>query len=176
MLQGDMMTKKRLKKEEEWENEAKWDKIKFIIGISILPIIIGIIFFYIFSVEFSEEGAYAGVAVIYKVENIIPQHTLYLQSDLFPIKITSFKSAFGNPTPEYAFYGTIQPNGTECISRVAVYQFNYTIQKISSIPEIIYNPEKVADIYYSSVLTNTLNISMPNGYTLLCPDIVNAIK
>jgi len=170
------MTKKRLKKEEEWENEAKWDKIKFIIGISIPLIIIGIILFYIFSVEFSEEGAYAGVAVIYRVENIIPPHTFYLQSNLFPIKVASFESVLVKPTPEYAFYGTIQPNGTECISSVAVYQFNYTTQKISSIPEIIYNPEKVADIYYSSVLTNTLNISISNGYTLLCPNIVNATK
>jgi len=141
-----------------------------IVLIIAIPLIL-IVIFYEFSIAASEEGMYAGVDIIYKVENIIPQHTLYLQSDLFPIKITSFKSAFGNPTPEYAFYGT------ECINSVAVYPFNYTTQRISSTPlPIIYNPEEVADMYYSSVLTDTLNISIPSGYTLLCPNIVNATR
>ena len=101
-----------------------------------------------------------------------PTKTFYLASNLFPLKAYGYIG--GIRFPQYAFYGTPQPNGTECISSVAVYSFNYTIQRFSSIPEIITNPKGVADAYYTS--EGYLNVNIPNGYTLLCPDIINASK
>jgi len=98
--------------------------------------------------------------------------TFYLSSNLFPIEAYI---SYINGTPAAAiFYGTPQLNGTECISSVAVYLSNYTSQRISSTPLFIYNPKEVANIYYSSGIVDKAFI--PNGYTLLCPNIVNATK
>ena len=106
----------------------------------------------------------------------MPSKTLYITSNHFPIKVVG-GNLNGNTT-EYVFYGTLQPNGTECISSVVIvnYPFNYTTQSNSPIPQItnVTNPKEVAGIYYSSLITWDFNI--PDGYTLLCPDIVNATK
>jgi len=108
--------------------------------------------------------------------------TLYITANYFPIKVPSGN---GNAT-EYVFYGTLQPNGTECISSVVIvtYPFNYTSQSFSLTPQntTVTNPKEVADMYYNSIfgnslvtITNTI-IHIPDGYTLLCPNIVNATK
>ena len=98
--------------------------------------------------------------------------TFYLSSNLFPIEAYI---SYVNGTPAAAiFYGTPQPNGTECISSVAVYLSNYTSQRISSKPLFIYNPKEVANVYYNSGIV--YKVATPNGYTLLCPNIVNATK
>jgi len=122
---------------------------------------------------------YAGMNILHNVNlwlynMVAPTHTAYLSPTLFPLKvdINNYQVA---PNPiKYIFYGTKQSNGTECISSVAVYSFNYTIQRFSPIPEIITNPKGVADAYYTS--EGYLNVTIPNGYTLLCPNIINASK
>ena len=103
---------------------------------------------------------------------IPPPSTFYLAANLFPME--SYDS-YINGTPAAAiFYGTPQANGTECISSVAVYLSNYTSQRICPTPLFIYNPEEVANIYYNSGIVD--KVFIPNGYTLLCPNIVNATK
>jgi len=98
--------------------------------------------------------------------------TFYLAANLFPME--SYDS-YINGTPAAAiFYGTPQPNGTECISSVEVYLSNYTSQRISSKPLFIYNPKEVANVYYNSGIVD--KVFIPNGYTLLCPNIVNVTK
>ena len=113
-----------------------------------------------------------------------PSHTFYLSSKLFPI--TAIGSYSGNIygkiysnlriTVKYVFYGTPQPDGTECISGVAVYPISLINDSFSSIPAInTTNPEEVAKIYYYSQVYFNFNIK-PNKYTLLCPNIITAIK
>ena len=102
-----------------------------------------------------------------------PTQTYYLSYNLFPIKITPIVGYHQNI--EYAFLGTPQSNGTECISSVAIYPFNDTIQNFSSTPQTItFNPKEVAGIYYTYVYYIPFDI--PDGYTLLCPNIINATK
>ena len=121
------------------------------------------------------------IGVLIRSVNLItnllqPPKTLYITSNHFPINIVP--DIFSNNNIEYVFYGTPQPNGTECVNSVAieVNPFNYTSQSFSSTTQttFIYNPEKVADIYYNSQIIAMFNI--PNGYTLLCPNIVNATR
>jgi len=101
-----------------------------------------------------------------------PTQTLYLSANLFPIKITPIQT-----NVEYAFLGTPQSNGTACISGVAIYPYNYTIQNYSSTPQTItFNPKEVAGIYYTYGVYYINFFRIPDGYTLLCPDIVNATK
>jgi len=125
-------------------------------------------------------GVNAGVDAITGVTNavtlaIAPTQTLYLSHKLFPIRITPIVGFLGSPQMECVFLGTPQSNGTECISGVAIYPYNYTIQNFSSAPQTItFNPKEVATIYYAYVYYIPYNI--PDGYTLLCPDIVNATK
>jgi len=111
---------------------------------------------------------------------LFPPRTMYLTPNAFPI--TAYGSIDGvNVT--YVFYGAMQSNGTECIDGVAVYPFNYTNQTYSSTPETTtYNPEEVAEFYYSNKIYSTFNLSngkpfvQYDGDTLLCPNIINAIK
>ena len=121
----------------------------------------------------SLSGALIGMVLI---TTSTPTKTLYITSNHFPIEVVA-GNLNGNTT-EYVFYGTLQPNGTECISSVVIvnYPFNYTTQSNSPIPQItnITNPKQVAGIYYGSLVTFMFNI--PDGYTLLCPDIVNATR
>jgi len=113
-----------------------------------------------------------------------PTKTFYLASNLFPLKAYGYVG--GIRFPRYAFYGTLQPNGTECISSIAVYSFNYTTQKASIMPQtIITDPKQVAKIYYDYAALGTIFVNsskssayivIPKNYTLLCPDVVNAKK
>jgi len=115
-----------------------------------------------------------------------PTKTFYLASNLFPLKAYEYVGGGNILFLKYAFYGTPQANGTECISRVAVYSFNYTTQKASTTPQIITDPKQVANIYYNyatlggTIFVNSSESSayivIPENYTLLCPDIVNATK
>jgi len=108
-----------------------------------------------------------------------PTQTIYLSANLFPI--TAYGYVEDVLVPKLVFYGTIQPNGTECISSVAVYSFNYTIQN-TSLTQIITNPEQVSKIFYgykgisSMKSSKGSEIIIPdnNNYTLLCPNIINA--
>jgi len=158
ILKGDRMPNKKIKKKmEEANKEAKKNDDIIIVAILALSFL----------------GALIGMALI---TTSTPTKTLYITSNLFPIKVVG-GNLNGNTT-EYVFYGTLQPNGTECISRVVIvnYPFNYTTQSNSPIPQntTITNPKQIAGIYYSSLITAMFNI--PNGYTLLCPDIINASK
>jgi len=109
-----------------------------------------------------------------------PPHTFYLTSNAFPI------TAYGNMNGinvTYLFYGAMQSNGTECINSVAIYPFNYTSQSYSSTPEVTTHiPKEVAGIYYSDKIYSSFNMAngkpylQYNGDTLLCPNIINAIK
>jgi len=109
-----------------------------------------------------------------------PPHTFYLTSNAFPI------TAYGNMNGinvTYLFYGAMQSNGTECIKSVAIYPFNYTSQSYSSTPEVTTHiPKEVAGIYYSDKIYSSFNMAngkpylQYNGDTLLCPNIINAIK
>jgi len=108
---------------------------------------------------------------------VFPQYkTLYITSNHFPINIVP--AIFSNNDIAYVFYGTPQPNGTECISsaEIVVFPFNYTTQSISPTPKItnVTDPKRVANLYYNAQVNYMFTI--PNGYTLLCPDIVNATR
>ena len=118
------------------------------------------------------------IYVVYlSINSLLPPHkTLYIISDHFPINAQSPYYPINDST--YIFYGTLQPNGTECISSVKIitYHFNYTTQSLSPTPQItnVTNPKEVANLYYSVPIN--FMFTMPNGYTLLCPDIVNATR
>ena len=111
-----------------------------------------------------------------------PTKTFYLASNLFPLKAYGYVD--GIRFPQYTFYGTLQLNGTECISSIVVYSFNYTTQKASTMPQtIIIDQKQVAKIYYADLGTIFVNNSaylqnvvIPENYTLLCPSIINATK
>jgi len=111
------------------------------------------------------------------VSNLMPPYkTLYITSNHFPIVAQSPYYPMNDST--YIFYGTLQPNGTECISSVKIitYHFNYTTQSLSPTPQItnVTNPKRVANLYYSIPINFMFTI--PKGYTLLCPNIVNATR
>jgi len=120
------------------------------------------------------------IYVIYlAVSSLVPPHkTLYITSNHFPITATPLALLFDTNPIVYIFYGTPQHNGTECINSAEIYtyQFNYTTQSISSKPQItnITDPKEVANLYYSAQVNDMFTI--PNGYTLLCPNIVNATR
>ena len=107
---------------------------------------------------------------------VFPQYkTLYITSNHFPIIVPAI---FSNNDIAYVFYGTLQHNGTECISSVKIvtYIFNYTTQSLSPTPKItnVTDPKRVANLYYNAQVNYIFTI--PNGYTLLCPNIVNATR
>jgi len=125
------------------------------------------------------------IASVLTTTTSTPTKTLYITANHFPIKVPDIQLGDTENASVYIFYGTSQPNGTECISSAEIYtyQFNYTTQSLSSIPEItnVTNPKEVADMYYNSLFGNSLFatnriIHIPDGYTLLCPDIVNATR
>ena len=55
-----------------------------------------------------------GIAIANSLNWFAPTKTLYITSNHFPIKVAGGGNLNGNTT-EYVFYGTLQPNGTECI-------------------------------------------------------------
>jgi len=127
-------------------------------------------------------AVYAAVIVIdwaIPIPSPFPQ-TLYLTANLFPIQGGNYFTGYmGNrPITNSTFYGVVQPNGTECIDKVVIRLFNYTTQGLSK-PEAITDPKQVAVIYNNySGFTSSLGIqvAIPAGYTLLCPNIVNATR
>jgi len=115
---------------------------------------------------------YLGITLL-----LFPQYkTLYITSNHFPILVPTLNYIINKES--YIFYGTPQLNGTECISsaEIVVFPFNYTTQSLSPTPKItnVTNPKEVANLYYKAQLNYMFTI--PNGYTLLCPNIVNATK
>lgn len=108
------------------------------------------------------------------------QQTVYLPSNQFPI--IAYGSYKNVTFTEYIFYGTIQSNGTECISGFAVYPliFNSTNMSISSTPLInTTNPKEIEELYNYSGIYYYFGINTTqkaHEYTLLCPNIVNATK
>ena len=105
-----------------------------------------------------------------------PSKTLYITSNHFPIVTQSPDYPLNDSI--YIFYGTPQANGTECISsaKIMTYLFNYTTQSLSPKPQItnVTNPKKVVNLYYNVPMNFMFTI--PKGYTLLCPNIVNATR
>jgi len=148
---------------------------KFVLVVS--GFLVGILIFMFVSFLLENVGINSGTLIINKVTgmniDLAPTHTFYLSANLFPIE--SYYS-FINGTPAVAvFYGTPQSNGTECVSSVVVYPFNDTSQSLSKKPlPTIYYPEEVAKVYYNSNIV--YQVAIPNGYTLLCPNIINATK
>ena len=156
---------------------GKIDAIDVFSGMGVFAFIIGA--FVLISLILSHVGIYAGMNILHGIslwlDNMFaPTHTAYLSSTLFPLKV-NINNYLITPNPvKYAFYGIPQPNGTECISIVGISSFNYTSQNFSKSQTLITNPKGVAEAYYISEAY--LNVTIPNGYTLLCPDVVNATK
>jgi len=109
---------------------------------------------------------------------ISPNQTLYLSSNMFPLQ----ENGSINYRPLIiSFNGAPLPNGTECISYVQIYPFNYTTQNYHSQPLTINNPVEVAKIYYKIdteyyIYGFNKQIQIPYNSTLLCPIIVKSIK
>jgi len=115
--------------------------------------------------------------------------TFYISSNLFPLRVFYYNSYIemeinplsGAPYSNYIFYGSLQPNGTECISSVEVYNYtyNYTSQTYHVVQEeLITDPRQISSIYkVFSYYPAYLGILLPNSaYTLLCPNIINATR
>jgi len=114
---------------------------------------------------------------------ISPNQTLYLSSNMFPLQ----ENGSINYRPLIiSFNGVPLANGTECISYVQIYPFNYTTQNYHSQPLTINNPVEVAKIYYNlhgipyyiyyDGSFNNKNLLIPSNSTLLCPSVVKAIR
>jgi len=129
------------------------------------------------------------VSLIIIVPRLTTYKTVYISSNLFPLKVFYYNSYMemeinplsGAPYSNYIFYGSSQPNGTECISSVEVYNYtyNYTRQTYRvAWKELITDPGQVSSIYkVFSYDPASLGVLLPNGaYTLLCPDIINATR
>jgi len=131
----------------------------------------------IYSIEFAVSiGILVYVIYLIIIQILPPSKTLYITSNHFPIDAPSPDYPLNDST--YIFYGTPQANGTECISsaKIVTYLFNYTTQSLSPKPQItnVTNPKKVANLYYNAQLNFMFTI--PKGYTLLCPNIINATR
>ena len=120
------------------------------------------------------------IYVIYLIINQIipPSKTLYITLNYFPIEAIPQTLLFNTSPTYYIFYGTPQANGTECVSsaKIVTYIFNYTTQSLSKTPQIknITDPKEVANLYYNAQVNDMFTI--PNDYTLLCPNIINATR
>jgi len=131
----------------------------------------------IYSIEFAVSiGILIYVIYLIIIQILPPSKTLYITSNHFPIVAQSPDYPLNDST--YIFYGTPQANGTECISsaKIVTYLFNYTTQSLSPKPQItnVTNPKEVTNLYYNAQLNFMFTI--PKGYTLLCPNIVNATR
>jgi len=111
-----------------------------------------------------------------------PSQTLYLTYNLFPIQANGI---INNTPAIFSFNGVPLANGTECVSYVQIYPFNYTTQKYSTAYLTINDPVEVAEIYYNLYGipyyiyydgSFNKNLLIPSNSTLLCPSIVKAIK
>jgi len=113
---------------------------------------------------------------------ISPNQTLYLSANFFPLQENG---SINNRPLIISFNGVPLANGTECISYVQIYLFNYTTQNYNSRPLTITNPVEVAKIYYNLYgipyyiyydTSFNKNLLLPSNSTLLCPSIVKDIK
>ena len=110
---------------------------------------------------------------------ITPSQTLYLTYNMFPIKANGI---INNAPAVFSFNGVPLANGTECISYVQIYPFNYTSQKFNLQPLTVNDPVELAEVYYNlgneynTYYDKTFNIQIPSNSTLLCPSVVRAIK
>ena len=109
---------------------------------------------------------------------ITPSQTLYLTYNMFPIKANGI---INNAPAIFSFNGVPLANGTECVSYVQIYPFNYTTQKYSTKYLTINDPIELAKIYYKIgtgpyIYGFNEQIQIPYNSTLLCPSIVKAIK
>jgi len=109
---------------------------------------------------------------------ITPSQTLYLTYNMFPIQANG---SINNIPAIFSFNGMPLANGTECISYVQIYPFNYTTQKYSTTYLTINDPVELAKIYYKIgtgpyIYGFNGQIQIPYNSTLLCPSIVKAIK
>ena len=149
-------------KEEEW---TKTDtKITIIIGIIVLMLA------FIFVPN----------PLMKKVELMTtPSQTLYLTYNMFPIQANG---TINNRHAIFSFNGVSLANGTECVSYVQIYPFNYTSQKFNLQPLTVNDPVELAEVYYNlgneynTYYNKTFNIQIPSNSTLLCPSVVKAIK
>jgi len=147
------------------KTDEKITKTDIIVGFIVVAFMIGLV-----------------VLSLYQQPKPAPQlQTIYLDSRFFPL--TEYVSIGSHLVSKYSFYGTLLPNGTECINTLLIYRFNYSNQSLSATPEVITNPQKIANEYNLWVnfgrLTspNDTHILIPGGNTtLLCPYIVNAIN
>jgi len=131
----------------------------------------------IYSIEFAVSiGILVYVIYLIIIQILPPSKTLYITSNHFPIVAQSPDYPLNDST--YIFYGTPQANGTECVSsaKIVTYIFNYTTQSLSKTPQIknITDPKEVANLYYNAQVNDMFTI--PNDYTLLCPNIINATR
>jgi len=109
---------------------------------------------------------------------ITPSQTFYLTYNLFPIQANG---SINSRPAIFSFNGVPLANGTECISYVQIYPFNYTAQNYHSQPLTISNPVEVGKIYYNVGIGHYINgfneqITIPSNSTLLCPSVVKVIK
>jgi len=114
----------------------------------------------------------------FELISIIPSQTLYLTYNLFPIQANG---SINSRPAIFSFNGVPLANGTECISYVQIYPFNYTTQNYHSQPLTISNPVELAKIYYKTdteyyIYGFNKQIQIPSNSTLLCPSIVKDIK
>ena len=113
-----------------------------------------------------------------ELNSIIPSQTSYLSSNLFPIQANGL---INNRPAIFSFNGVPLANGTECVSYVQIYPFNYTTQKYSTTYLTINDPVELAKIYYNIGTEYYIDgfneqIKIPSNSTLLCPSIVKDIK
>jgi len=109
---------------------------------------------------------------------ITPSQTLYLNYNLFPIQANG---SINQRPAIFSFNGVPLANGTECISYVQIYPFNYTTQNYHSQFLTVSNPVELAKIYYNVGIEHYIGgfneqIQIPSNSTLLCPSVVKSIK
>ena len=108
-----------------------------------------------------------------------PSQTLYLTYNMFPVQANG---TINNRPAIFSFNGVPLANGTECISYVQIYPFNYTSQKFNSQPLTVNDPVELAEVYYNlgneynTYYNKTFNIQTPSNSTLLCPSVVKVVK
>ena len=114
----------------------------------------------------------------FELMTITPSQSLYLPYNLLPIQTNGI---INNRPAIFSFNGVPLANGTECVSYVQIYPFNYTSQNFNSQPLTINNPVELAKIYYKIDTEYYIygfngQIQIPSNSTLLCPSIVKDIK
>jgi len=157
------MSNKKAKEKKGKDAELCDDDKGMLIGFTIILgfFVIMIIFLFIVSLVdwLASYGYYFSENILNGFLNSLgTQPTLYIPASRFPLKVpdTFGYRNFSSVQAEYIFYGTPQPNGTECISGVAVYKYNQTSHTISSVLlNYSTNPEVVSHMYWNVYLDFT---------------------